>query len=191
VSSSGVGDGKSVNAVNIAGVLALKRDTQVLLLDADLRRSTLASVLGLPAGPGLSEVLAGSVNWRDAVVRISDAPNLYFMPAGTEEHNAAELLDSARWKTLCDTLRKTFSFVVIDSPPMGTVADYDLIQSQCDGVVLVARQDHSNRARLLKCISSVPQERLVGVLMNCVSPWFLWKAPDDAGDPYGYKPAVK
>jgi Mrp family chromosome partitioning ATPase len=113
------------------------------------------------------------------------------MPAGTEEHNPAELLDSARWKTLCDTFRQTFSFVIVDSPPMGTVADYDLIQSQCDGVVLVARQDHSNRSRLLKCISSVPQERLVGVLMNCVSPWTLWKAADDAGDPYGYKPAVK
>jgi hypothetical protein len=65
-----------------------------------------------------------------------------------------------------------------------------LIQTQCDGVVLVARQDHSNRSRLLKCISSVPQERLVGVLMNCVSPWTLWKSADDAGDPYGYKPAA-
>lgn len=191
VSSSGMGDGKSVNAINMAGVLALKQDNRVLLVDSDFRRSTLAAMLGLPKTPGLSEVLAGTVKWQQAVTRIADAPNLYFMPAGEQEDNPAELLDSARWKTTCDAFRHNFNFVVIDSPPMGTVTDYDLIQSVCDGVILVARQDYSNRVRLLKCIDLVPVDKLIGVLMNCVSPWILWKAADDAGDPYGYKPASK
>lgn len=190
ISSSGIGDGKSVTATNIAGALALKRDTRVLLIDADLRRSTLAKMLGLPQGPGLSEVLAGVVEWQQAATRILDAPNLFFLPAGESKAHPAELLDSPRWKATCDLFRNTFSFVIVDSPPMGTVADYDLIQAPCDGIILVARQDHSNRSRLLKSIASVSTERLIGVVMNCVSPWTLWRTSGDPkADPYGYKPA--
>jgi protein-tyrosine kinase len=190
ISSSGMGDGKSVTAVNIAGVLALKRENRVLLVDGDFRRSTLANMLGLPQTPGLSEVLAGEVNWREAMTRLIEAPNLYFMPAGEQSSNPAELLDSTRWKTISDTFRDHFNFVVIDSPPMRTVADYDLIQSVCDGVIVVARQDHSNRTRLLKAIETVPADKMIGLVMNCVSPWTLRRTQEDA-DPYGYKPASK
>jgi capsular exopolysaccharide synthesis family protein len=189
VSSSGMGDGKSVTATNIAGALALKTDTRVLLVDSDFRRSTLANILGAPQEPGLSEVLSGTVDWRDAVSRMKEARNLYFIPAGQQTESPAELLDSARWTAACNTFREHFDFVVIDSPPMGIVADYDLIQSTCDGVILVARQDHSDRKRLRDAIESVPKERLIGVVLNCVTPWALWKAADDypRGGRYGYK----
>jgi capsular exopolysaccharide synthesis family protein len=190
ISSPGTGDGKSVNAINIAGVLALKRENVVLLVDSDLRRFRLAGMLGLEPGPGLSEVLASEIDWRDAIVRVVEAPNLYVLTAGEQKSNPAELLDSARWKRTCESLRQHFSHVVIDSPPMGTVADYDLIQSVCDGVIVVARQDHSNRARLLKCLESVQPDRLIGVLMNHVSPWTLWRA-GDSHNQYGYGPATK
>lgn len=190
ISSSGMGDGKSVTAANIAGVLALKQENRVLLVDGDFRRSTLAHMLGLSQFPGLSEVLAGEVNWREAMTRLIEAPNLYFMPAGEQSSNPAELLDSTRWKTISDTFRDHFNFVVIDSPPMRTVADYDLIQSVCDGVIVVARQDHSNRTRLLKAIETVPADKMIGLVMNCVSPWTLRRTQEDA-DPYGYKPASK
>jgi capsular exopolysaccharide synthesis family protein len=190
VSSSGVGDGKSVNAINLAGVLALKRENRVLLLDGDFRRSAIAAKLGVPNAPGLSDVLGGTVEWRQAVTQMAEAPNLYFMPAGEHDANPAELLDSTYWKNLCDTFREYFNFVIIDSPPIGAVTDTDLIQSVCDGVVLIARQDHSDRSRLLKIIESVPREKLIGVVINCVSPWMLWKTPDDLGEyAYGYKPA--
>jgi capsular exopolysaccharide synthesis family protein len=186
VSSTGVGDGKSVNAVNIAGALALKEDIRVLLVDSDFRRSTLARMLGVPREPGLTEVLTGALDWREAVCRVAEAPNLYFIPAGLHTANPAELLDSARWRSTCDIFREHFDFVLIDSPPMGIVTDYDLIQSVCDGVILVARQDHSDRKRLLKAIESIPKERLIGVVMNCVSSWAFWRASDDYPSNAGY-----
>ena len=61
---------------------------------------------------------------------------------------------------------------------MNTVADYDLIQAHCDGVVVVVRPDHTNRELCLKALNNIPKERLLGVLMNCVRDWFLWKTAD-------------
>lgn len=189
ISSSGAGDGKSVNSINIAGAMALRRDNRVLLVDGDFRRSSLASMLGLPNGPGLSEVLAAEVSWTDAIVRIAEAPNLYFMPAGEHKGNPAELLDSPRWRAVCDVFRDRFDFVIVDSPPMGMVTDYELIQTVCDGVILIARQDHSDRSRLMHVIESVPKEKLIGLVINCAAPWLFWKAPEDSPYAYGYIPA--
>lgn len=186
ISSSGVADGKSVNAVNLAGVLALKQDSRVLLVDSDLRRSTLASMLGAAQSPGLAEVLGGTVPWRKALCRVAEAPNLYFMPSGQPAASPAELLDSTRWKETCDVFREHFHFVVIDSPPIGAVTDYDLIQSACDGVIIIARQDHTSRKLLLASIDSVPKERLIGVILNCATPWILKKTPDEYGASYRY-----
>lgn len=186
ISSGGVGDGKSVNAVNLAGVLALKQDARILLVDSDLRRSTLAGMLGAAQAPGLAEVLEGAVSWREALCRVAEAPNLYFMPSGQPSASPAELLDSTRWKETCDVFREHFHFVVIDSPPIGAVTDYELIQSACDGVIIIARQDHTSRKLLLASIESVPKEKLVGVILNCTTPWILKKTPDDYGASYRY-----
>lgn len=186
ISSGGVADGKSVNAVNLAGVLALKQDCRVLLVDSDLRRSTLASMLGAAQAPGLADVLGGAVSWREAIYCVAEAPNLYFMPSGQPSASPAELLDSTRWKETCEAFREHFHFVVIDSPPIGAVTDYELIQSACDGVIIIARQDHTNRKLLLASIESVPKERLIGVILNCTTPWILKKTPDDYGSSYRY-----
>jgi capsular exopolysaccharide synthesis family protein len=191
LSSAGPGDGKSVNAVNLAGALALKSDHAVLLIDSDLRQATLARLLGLPAGPGLSEVLSKQIEWHQAIVRIVEAPNLFILCAGELKLNPAELLDSREWKALCESVRTYFDHVVVDSPPMGVVADYDLIASACDGVIIVARQDHSNLSRLRKCIQTARSNQLIGVLMNYVEPSPFWKNHDDTAYGYGYPTAKK
>src|SRR5262249_44949796 len=80
ISSAVPGDGKSVTAVNIAGALALKTEANVLLVDTDFRRSTIHMQLGLPASPGLSEVLTGIVSVEEALVQTAQFPNLYVIP---------------------------------------------------------------------------------------------------------------
>ena len=57
---------------------------------------------------------------------------------------------------------------MIDAPPVGLVADYELIQASVDAVVIVARTDHTNRARLLDALQAVPKRKLIGLVMNCV-----------------------
>lgn len=168
ISSPDSGDGKSVTAVNVAAALSLKTDVRTLLIDADLRNSAAHIELGLPEAPGLAEVLQGISTLDQALVRTEPFPNLYVLTGGMSPANPAELLDSGNWLALCARVRKIFRFVIVDSPPVAAVADYHLIEAACDGVILIVRPDHTNRGLLLKTIRTVPEEKMLGAVMNCV-----------------------
>jgi capsular exopolysaccharide synthesis family protein len=189
VSSPAAGDGKSVSAINTAAALSLKSESQVLLLDADFRKSALHYLLGLPESPGLTEVLRGTCTMEQAMVRAQEFPNLFVVSAGATPANPVELLDSAAWQTLSRTLRSQFRYIVVDSPPVGAVADYDLIQAVCDGVILVVRPDHTNRQLCKASLATVPEAKLLGVLLNCVPDW--WLARRGQADHYYYYSSEK
>ncbi len=103
-------------------------------------------------------------------------PNLYVLPVGAgSKTNPAELLDTKQWKSLCATVREGFSFVIVDGPPIAAVADYELIQASCDGVIVVVRPDHTDRTLFSKAFELIPGKKKLGVVLNCASKWFLWK----------------
>lgn len=181
ISSATSGDGKTVSSINIAASFALKQDRPVLLVDADLRRPRIANLLGIPLTPGLSEVLAGRITFEQALIRTEQFPNLWVLPAGNDPGNPAELLDSPRWRLLVDRLRAQFDQVIFDATPVATVADYELLQLVCDGVIVVARPDHTRRQQCLDILKTIPKDKLIGIVLNCVEEWWLWKAPV-----YGY-----
>ena len=187
VSSAGSGDGKTLSSINLSGALALKTEGNVLLVDADFRRCAVYQRLGLPASPGLSDVLAGTSTLEEALVRAEQFPNLYIIPAGAPSKSPTELLDSSRWRALAKVLRAAFQFVIVDSTPIAAVADYDLIEAVCDGVLLVARPDHTARKSCLQALAAIPKDKLVGVLLNCVPNWFLTR-PHNYYGAYYYQP---
>lgn len=176
ISSPESGDGKSVNSINLAGVLALNPESSVLLIDGDMHRSSLARYFDVSPTPGFAEVLSGSCSLAEAVVRIEPHPNFFFLPGGKSTRGPAELLDSSRARKLSQALRKQFSYVVTDAPPAGAVADFELLLTNSDGVVLVVRQDHTNRMLCMKTFETLPKEKLIGVILNCVTPWFLGRS---------------
>lgn len=176
VTSPGIGDGKTVTSVNLAVALALKGEGPTLLIDADLRRTGVHRRLQTPQGPGLTEVLAGKCCLQEAVFRAEQLPALHVLPSGEPEGNPAELLDSSRWRALGETVRHQFQHVVVDSPPVEILADYDLIAAVCDGVLLVVRPDHTDRALCLAALAKV-RPKLTGVLINAAEEWFLWRKP--------------
>jgi capsular exopolysaccharide synthesis family protein len=184
ITSPSAADGKSVTAINTAAALALKSEGRVLLLDADLRKSAIHLQLGLPESPGLADVLAATSAVEDAIVRAREFPNLYVMSAGAPRPNPAELLDSQKWNSLSAELRGLFRYVVIDSPPLGGLVDYDLIQAICDGVILVLRPDATNRKLCWNAIRLIPVAKFLGVVLNCIPDW----APGRPAGPdyYGY-----
>lgn len=181
VSSPSQGDGKTLTAINLAGVLALKREASVVLVEADLRRGDIASRCGLPQGPGLGDYLAGRCKVEDALIRVEQMPNFYIITGGTHRANPVELLDSERWHNLVANLRRKFRFVIIDVPPMGLLADYDLVQAVADGVIVVVRQDHTNRATLKAALALVPPKKRLGVVMNAAREYYFQKRQE-----YGY-----
>jgi protein-tyrosine kinase len=172
ISSPGPGDGKTVTAVNLAGTFSLKSEGNVLLVDADFRRSNIHELLGLPNAPGLADVLAGTCALEDALVHSEELSNLSVLAAGEPQCNPAELLDSSRWRALLAKLRSQFRHVIVDCPPVAAVTDYDLVQANCDGVLLVIRPDHTSRGLCFKALGAVPKEKLIGVVLNSVPQWF-------------------
>ena len=175
ITSPQVGDGKTVTAVNLAAAQAYKAGTGVLLVDADLRRSAIAERVGVPSTPGLRDVLRGNCSLDEAVVRLEVAPNLFILPAGEDGGNPTELFESAAWQQFCRDIRKLFPSVIIDTTPVGVVADYELVQTAIDAVSLVIRPDHTNRDRFYKALRLVSPDKLLGVICNCVPQSFAAK----------------
>ena len=174
VSSPGSGDGKTVSAINLAGILALKGEGRVLLVDGDLRRSAVHVRLQTPRSPGLADVLAGECSLEEALLEVEELPGLCILPAGRATGNPAELFDSSSWLSLAGRMREQFARIVIDSPPVQAVADYDLMADVADGTLLVVRPDHTNRRQCNVALEKV-KLKLIGILINDAADWFLWK----------------
>ena len=175
VSSPCPGDGKTVTTLNIAGALALKGTTDVLVIDGDFAYSAFGNITGIPSSPGLGEVLSGEARLEDAIVRASQFPSLHLLAAGKSNANPAELLDSEAWTSLMERIRRHFGYVVFDSPPVEAVPYYGRLLAACDGMVLVVRPDHSGRQELSSALGSTPPQKLLGVVLNCQRPWLLNK----------------
>jgi capsular exopolysaccharide synthesis family protein len=174
VSSASVGDGKTLTSINLAVAMALSGKGLTLLLDADLRAATVHEILRLPKSPGLAEVLAGAATLQEAIVGVREVPGLYVLPAGRSDAHPTELFDGSRWPALADNLRNYFAHIIVDSPPVGVVAEQELIASACDGVLVVVRPDHTERALLFPALAQL-KPRLVGVLVNAAEDWLFWR----------------
>jgi len=171
-------DGKTISAINLATVFAMRNDVQILLVEADFRHSCVAELLGIPAHPGLSDVLSNRCELSEAIVCAQQVPNLCVLPAGANAPDVTEMFDTPGWRSLCHSFREQFAFTLFDTPPIGPVADYELIEKNCDGVLMVIRPDHTDRSlfRIAHHLSSA-NNKLLGILMNDVEDWFLWRTP--------------
>lgn len=126
----------------------------------------IANLLGVPETPGVTDVLAGSCSFENAVVRLEPFPNLYFLPAGKAGNNRTEWLTSQRWKALCDEFRSRAAYTILDGPPVDAVAEYRLLEEQSDGLLLVIRPDHTDRSLLYRTLESIPKKKLIGGVIN-------------------------
>lgn len=174
VSSPGVGDGKTFNAINLAAALALTGEGRTLLIDTDLRGASVHKHLRIDQSPGLAEVLSGSSQLHSAIVRFKELPALHVLPAGASIANPTDQFDSPAWNELVKVVRRCFAHVVLDCPPVNLFGDYDLIAAVCDGVLAVVRPGHTNRTLCMAALAKL-RPRLTGVVINGAKDWFLWK----------------
>lgn len=144
VTSAVQSEGKSTTSCNMAYALA-EAGARVLLIDADLRRPSIASKLQLARTPGLSNLLVSNWNYRELLQQCTLAPNLDIITSGDIPPNPSELLGSNRMAQIISELSGVYDYIVLDLPPATIVSDAVAISKLLDGVVLVVRKGVSNR----------------------------------------------
>jgi protein-tyrosine kinase len=167
ITSALAGEGKTLTGLNLAQCCAQLHNQRVLLVDADLRTRGLTRLLGLPSGPGLSEVLSSQVQFEDAAMA-TDTSNLYVVGAGEGNPSIAELFTLPRWKEFMGWCGESFKLVLVDAPPILPLADFELISAECDGVLMIVLARKTQRELLLKASAQVDPKKLLGVVFNAV-----------------------
>jgi succinoglycan biosynthesis transport protein ExoP len=193
ITSSAPGEGKSTVAVHLARTAAAS-GARVLLLEADLRRPTLAGRLGISGGEGISQVLAGTRDLPRAIrhVHLSEAgdngPMLDVLTAGPIPPNPSDLIESEQMRKIIRGAEEAYDLVIIDTPPTSVVSDAIPLVSEVSGVIAVARLGKTTResAAHLRAQFENLGANLLGVVVNSVG---RRSAGYGYGYGYGYEPA--
>lgn len=145
ITSSIHSEGKTVTSLNLAVSLAQAvHKPRVLLVDADMRKGKIAKYLGIKPKVGLSEVLKGQANAKDALFHM-DLENLAFIDSGTVPEYPSELLASEEFKRFLNQMQAEFDHIIIDTPPIISVTDSGIVGAQVDGVILVVQAGRTQR----------------------------------------------
>jgi len=173
VTSGSPGEGKSTLTLNLALALA-QFDKKVLLVEGDLRRPVLRARLDLPGTGGLSVMLSNESAPTEIITSTMD-PRLYLLPAGPPPPYPAELLGSQRMSALIEQWRTEYDFIVIDSPPILSVTDVQLLEPHAEATLLVARAAKTSRIALQRSYKLLlphvmnPSMPSVGIVLNAIS----------------------
>jgi succinoglycan biosynthesis transport protein ExoP len=185
ITSAFVQEGKTVNAINLALIMA-QAGNKVLLVDADLRKPLVHKYYGLSLGPGLTDYVLGNYRWNEVANTISDImlgdfgiddilktpgmDTLHIITAGTKPPNPSEILTSNRFKEFLKEASKDYNFIFIDAPPVMPVADASDIAALADGVILVYMTGKIGRGVLKRVKANLENvdAKLTGVILNKV-----------------------
>ena len=169
--SSLAAEGKTTVSVNL-GISFAQRGESVLLIDADLRRSTMHAQFGLSTSRyGTSTVLTQGADERAILTPLESLPNLKLLPAGPHPPNPAELLGSKRMVEMLETLSAKYDRIILDTPPILSVADSLALANLADAVVLVVRSGVARKKAVLRVRDLLRRtnSNLVGIVFNCVN----------------------
>ena len=169
LTSTNTGEGKTFCAENLASVFAIS-GKKTILLGFDLRKPRLTALFQLIDKPGLSNYLINEANIDDIIYH-TEYSNLFVVPAGPIPPNPSELLSGSGPKELFDYLRKHFDVIIVDSPPIGLVADARMLIQESDYNLFVVRANYTLREHMALTIENLMDEDVskIGILMNDIS----------------------
>jgi protein-tyrosine kinase len=168
VTSASPGDGKTLTALNLALILSESYRRRVLLIDADLRRPSIHEITQIAPMDGLSERLRSKEDRKLSVVKLTR--NLTLLPAGRPDSDPMSTLTSPRMQRILDEASARFDWVVLDTPPMGPVADAGLLAAMTDAVIFVIRAGYTRAPEVQRAIAALGRDHIYGVVLNGVEP---------------------
>ena len=168
-SSPGPNEGKSTTSINFA-VMLEQQGQRVLLIDADLRRPALHRAMDVLREPGLTNLLIGDAEVREAI-RPNVLPNLDLLPSGPFPPNPSELLNSKTMQRLLEEFEGKYSHVILDTPPILAVTDSAILGAHTDGVVLVMRSGETEQRAAERAVDKLRRVgvRVFGAVLNEVA----------------------
>jgi len=168
IASAMSGEGKSFTAVNLALSLSLEKDLEVLLVDGDVAKPQLTRILGLDNEPGLLDALRDPRRDVESLIRATNVPTLYFLPAGIGGDDATELLSSPRMERTAALLGQHHShrIVVFDSPPLLQTTESPALARIAGQIVVVVRADSTPQPLLLDALNTLQGHPGVSLVLN-------------------------
>ncbi|MBK7107086.1 MAG: polysaccharide biosynthesis tyrosine autokinase [Ignavibacteriae bacterium] len=167
ITSSAPGEGKSTIAVNLAGSFAMA-NKRTVILDCDLRKPRVHSIFNEKRFPGFTDYFIGRASFEE-IERKSGVENLSFITAGTIPPNPSEILDSRGMKSFLRKLTNEFDIIIIDSPPILTVTDAEILSRLVDETILVVSANSTDSELMTKAVTLLKagaSSSFIGALLN-------------------------
>ena len=170
ISSALAGEGKSLSAVNLAYTTALL-GKRVLLIDCDMRRSSVSEKLPVKRSPGLSDFLSGQSH-AEKLIQLcgvkDDERAFHVIAAGRTPPNPIELLSSERMNKMLEHLRENYDYIILDLPPVAEVSDALAVAKFTDGMLVVVRQNYCDRVVLSSAVRQFEfvDVKILGMVFN-------------------------
>jgi capsular exopolysaccharide synthesis family protein len=176
LTSAGPGEGKSTITANL-GVTLAQAGKDTLLVDGDLRKPRLYTYFGMRNLEGLVDVLIGETALQEIYREVM--PGLKLVTPGLLPPNPAELLSSRSLAEFFGQVRPHFAYILVDTPPIGQVADSAILAANADGALLVLDSQRTSKRSIRQALHTLEGVRahMLGVVMNNYSP---------PGDGYSY-----
>lgn len=165
ITSSIPREGKTIISANLASSFALS--SRVLLIDCDFRKPRLHNIFNQKRYPGLCDYLFDTVTFDEAL-RKTQFDNLMLLTCGTIPTNPAELIASKHMQNFLNFVKPKFDYIIIDSPPLATVTDAELLSSYADGTVVVTLANKTRLDLLINTIDTLNKinDSFIGVILN-------------------------
>ncbi len=168
ITSPGPKDGKTLTSINLAISIAREGSYKVVLIDADLRKPSVADDLGIRAAAGLIDHLSSDVEFEDVILR-TNVENLFVVPGRHEESHVAvpELLSSDKMRQLIEQLRRREKcIVVVDLPPVRLGDDVVALAPYLDGILLIVREGETTVDALRDSAELLKDFTILGTVLN-------------------------
>lgn len=159
-------EGKSTIAINLAQTIA-QSGKSVLLVECDMRRRSIASMIGVHAKAGLYAVLTEQATLEEAVVPLSQS-YMYFLDSEPHIPNPADVLSSKRFKKLVATLESKYDYVIFDTPPIGAFIDAAILSQNVDATIFVVRREFAKRTEVAAAFDQLKKAgaNVIGTVFN-------------------------
>lgn len=162
------GEGKTFTSLNLALSMTLEKDMRVLLVDADLPKPHISTLLGVQQEPGLLNALHDSSHDLEKLVLATNIPGLFILPAGQNAENATELLASDRMRELCTKMveHDPKRIILFDSPPLLLTTESQALAQVVGQIVIVVRAGVTPRRTVLDAVDCLGEGRPISLILN-------------------------